>query len=80
MNRELEIGARRAKAFHFGDDDRQVVDASLSNGTRRPAGNALVERDARAPAFEREAARAANFAASAAGWRRLATFAKEISQ
>jgi hypothetical protein len=80
MSLEFDIGARRAKALLFDDNERLVVGADLSSGTRAATANALCKRDTRIAAFEPEAARAASFTASSAGWRRLARFAKEISQ
>ncbi|MGA2493801.1 MAG: hypothetical protein ABSF67_12725 [Roseiarcus sp.] len=80
MNLEFDIGARRAKAAHFGDDDRLVVGARLSSETRGATASALCKRNRRIATFRLEAARAAAFTASSARWRRLAPFAKEISQ
>jgi hypothetical protein len=80
MNLEFDIGARRVKGILLGDDDRLVAGAGLSGETRGAAANAVRERDRRVATFQPEAAHAAAFTASSARWRRLASFAKEISQ
>jgi len=80
MNLDFNIGARRAKAVLFGGDDRLVVGAVASGETRAATANAPCQRDWRIATFQPEAARAATFVASSARRRRLAPFAKEISQ
>jgi hypothetical protein len=82
MNLDFDIGARCAKAFPLDGDDRAVAVASAGvRGQMRGATPlALCKGDRWFEAFQPEAARAATFVASDACRRRLAVFAKEISQ
>jgi hypothetical protein len=82
MNLDFDIGARRAKAFLLDGDDRMaaVVSAGLRGQMRSATPIAVSKRDGRFETFQPEAARAAAFVASSARRRRLAPFAKEISQ
>ena len=79
MNREFDIGASRANVILLGDHGL-VAGSSASGETRAAIANARCRRHGRVAALQPEAARAATFTASSAGWRRLAPFAKEISQ
>jgi hypothetical protein len=77
MSLDFGIGACSAKAVLFGGDDGFVDGAGA---TRRAMANALCKRGRRVATFQPEAARAVTVTASSARWRRLAPFAKEISQ
>ena len=79
---DFNIGARRAKAIPLDGDDRMIVVAGdgLTRQRRNATPIAVCRRDMRFGTVLLEAARAATFTASAARWRRLAPFAKEIRQ
>jgi len=80
MKPEFNSDARRVKGIPLDGDDRLVAGAALSGEKRRVIANALCARSKRREAFQPEAAHAAIFVTRPAGRRRLATFAKEISQ
>ena len=82
MNRDFEIGARHATAILLGGDDRAaaVAGAGMTRPMRGATPIAVCKRDRRVETFQPDAARAATFVASSARRRRLARFAKEISQ
>ncbi len=82
MNLDFDIGARRAKAILLDGDDRMaaVASAALTGQMRSATPIAVCKRDRRCETFQPEAAHAATFVASSARPRRLAPFAKEISQ
>jgi len=79
MKLAFEIGARRVKGT-LDVDDRLVAGAGLSRDRRRAIANARCAHGRSREAFQPEAAHAAIFVARPAGRRRLAAFAKEISQ
>ena len=82
INIDFNIGARGAKAILLDGDDCMTVVAGdcLTRQRRNATPIAICRRDMRLGTVLLEAARAATFTASAARWRRLAPFTKEISQ
>ena len=82
MNIDFNLGDRRAKPIPLDGDDRTkvVAGACLTRQKRYAAPIAVCRRDMGVETFQREAARAATLTARAARRRRLARFAKEISQ
>ena len=79
MNRDVDIGASRANVILLGDY-RLLAEACASGETRAATANMRCRRYGRVATLQPKAARAATFTASCARWRRLAPFAKEITQ
>ncbi len=80
MFHSFDIDASSLKAVLLDGEDRMIAGAGLSGQARGAAPYVAGGLGGCGETFPRAAARAATVAVSPAAWRRLACFAKEISQ